>query len=560
MLTINGSLLFYLIIGLVQAGLLLTVRGLDQPGLIAAVTAMVLVAGFNLQLLGADVRHRRTWIGIAVLTLLFAAISGALFIHAPHDIYGDSWLRTSWILGAIASGYIATAFITAWSLTAEPDRPQYETLFQCAWNNMFIVLLAALLCGLFWLLLLLCGGLFSMLGIPLFSYLFSTTTFIYISVALLFSLGMRMGRENKKVIATLRGIFLALCRFLMPMAALIVVLFTATLPFTGLQPIWKTGHSTPILLCLVGVSVILINGVFQDGRQSNPYARWLTCCINASLLCLPLLAALAGYSSWLRIEQYGVTPARFAGMVLAILAGLHTLAATYAVFARQSVWLGSLRTTNPLLALITFVVVVAIHSPWLSPLELSARNQVQRLLDGRTPVAEFDAQNLRNGLGEVGREYFDRLLAKVESEQLFDDEARKLLLSNLQVVGESANAKVLKQRSIVWIGPRVEGSDQFAEPEMDATLCPVSGCLLWAVDLDGDGKSEVLQISTRETWSSIKLFSRSPEGKWVQAGVLEGNLTMLKVVSAIRAGKVSVFKPRYQHLNIDGVEFVPRLE
>jgi hypothetical protein len=278
--------------------------------------------------------------------------------------------------------------------------------------------------------------------------------------------------------------------------------------------------------------------------------------VNASLLCLPVLTVLAGYSSWLRIEQYGLSPSRFMGMLLVLLAGLHSLAVLYAVLGRQSVWLGSLRTSNQLLALLTFVVLVAIHSAWFNPLEFSARNQVQRLLDGRTTVTKFDAKNLRNRLGLAGQRQFDALLVKAETEKLFDEDSNRLLLSRLRAIKDEKTVNALpRPKEVIWIGPKVDGSEQFAEPN----VCPDSVCALWAVDLEGDGQNEVLQIPIERTWSGFDFFSRTPEGKWVKAGTFEGHAITPAIADLIRAGKATVVKPRYGSLDIGGTLFIPRL-
>jgi hypothetical protein len=152
----------------------------------------------------------------------------------------------TWCLAAVVLGYIGTAFILAWP-TGEGLRLRYEDLFRHAWNNVFILFLAQMLTGLFWQLWLCAavqhaghpagegGG--GVAGVPLAGAAGGVL------------LGMRMGRENEKVIGLLRGILLTLCRFLLPLGALITVLFTLTLPFTGLQPVWDTGYSTTLCWC-----------------------------------------------------------------------------------------------------------------------------------------------------------------------------------------------------------------------------------------------------------------------------------------------------------------------
>jgi hypothetical protein len=155
-----------------------------------------------------------------------------------------------------------------------------------------------------------------MLGIPQVKEAVESPVFLWLVLPVVFSLGMRMGRENEKVIGLLRGILLTLCRFLLPLGALITVLFTLTLPFTGLQPVWDTGYSTTLLLMLAIINLFLVNGVFQEGHQGSVYPVALKRLVNASLLCLPVLVGLAAYASWMRIDQYGLTPSRIMALLL----------------------------------------------------------------------------------------------------------------------------------------------------------------------------------------------------------------------------------------------------
>ena len=157
--------------------------------------------------------------------------------------------------------------------------------------------------------------------------------------------------RSRWVIGLLRGILLTLCRVLLPLSALIVIVFTFALPFTGLAPIWATGCSTTIMLCLVAANLFLLNGVFQDGAQSSGYPVWLLRLVDLCLLCLPVLVVLAGYSTWLRIEQYGLTPSRLLAMLLVGVMFAHSLAVVWAVVVPPGQWLARLRVSNPAIAL-----------------------------------------------------------------------------------------------------------------------------------------------------------------------------------------------------------------
>jgi hypothetical protein len=98
----------------------------------------------------------------------------------------------------------------------------------------------------------------------------------------------------------------------------------------------------------------------------------------------------------------------------------HGLAAAWAVLASRQGWLNSLRVSNPWIALLSAALVVLFYTPLLAPQALSAKNQVERLVSGRTPVSEFDARNLYHDLGQPGRDAFEQLEKRLQTDELFD--------------------------------------------------------------------------------------------------------------------------------------------
>ncbi|MBC9252642.1 hypothetical protein A9179_20445 [Pseudomonas alcaligenes] len=567
----SRSLFFYLAIGLAQGLLLWWGLSLGDASrwlasLACALITLSLVGGLGLQLLGGHSRERGALTLLAALAGLMALISGWLFWQArPFDDSGsdDAQLLVSWSLCAQVLGYIGIAFILSWPTRAQ-GRLRYEDLFRHAWNNVFILLLALLLVGIFCLLLGLWGGLFVMLGIELFSDLFSSRGFMAISPLLVFAVGVRMGHANERVIGLLRGVLLALCRFLLPLSALIAVLFSLALPLTGLQAIWSTGHSTAILLCLVLLNLLFINGVFQDGGEAQAYPRPLRRLVELAILCLVPLAAIAGYSLYLRIGQYGLTPQRVYAALLVLVSGVHALALLWALRPRQAVWLGSLRRSNPPIALLLCALLVVLHSPWLNPLELSARSQVQRLLAGQVSTEAFDLDHLRYELGRPGRQHFDALQARLEAGELFDGKQRSQLLARMQQVVEQGRAGQLADASpampaqtLAWIGPAEDETQRVVDEQSLKDECDFAGCLLWAVDMDGDGRNEVLLLPTQHYGSALLFFARAEQGKWQVAGRFEQVYSTEELIEAARAGTVQKVAPRYQSLRVGQQLLVP---
>ncbi|MFK3774350.1 DUF4153 domain-containing protein [Pseudomonas sp. NPDC089406] len=547
------SLSYYIAIGLIQ-GLALYLATSDYfllPGLPYGLCAAVLVAGAELQLLGATVRQRGTvWLVLGLALLIGGQV---------YWLYSDglsAWVLQTGVFCAGVLSYIGIAFILAWP-TRAGGWPRYQDLFRHAWNNVFIVLLALLLTGLFLSLLALSMKLFTMLGIARVEALLSSHTVISLSLPVVFSLGMRMGRQNEKVIGLLRGILLTLCRFLLPLGALITVLFTLALPFTGVQAIWATGQSTTILLTLVGINLFLVNGVFQDGQAGSAYPRLLRRLVEACLLCMPVLAGLAAWSSWLRVEQYGLTPSRIFALLLVAVMLVHGLAAAWAVLGRSATWLGSLRYSNPWVAVLSAVLLVLYFSPVIDPLGRSTDSQVERLLSGRTPPADFDAQALYGSLGTPGIVAFTQLEQRLKRDELFDPATRKQLLAAMAM----AKPGWLEERAptFEWLGPQQPGVETITGASDNLYLCD-DGCYLWAVDLGGDGRDEVLVIPRGTYNARLNVYTQDGAG-WRKVGSLHTRAQNFdEMLEQIRQGTVKAVTPRYKTLSFAGQELRQEFE
>lgn len=569
---LNRFLGFYLLIGLLQGIVFYYADRLftSSQVLLTGALAVALVGGTLLQLLGEKARQWRALLPTLAFTLLVSGMTMWVFYRAEHLLISRREVD-AWCISLVLLSYICASFLVAWPV-AKGQRWRYEDLFQQAWNSVFRVLYALILVGIFLLLLKLWSRLFLMLGIEFFELHFWSQTFMCFSVPLVFALGMYMGARSEKVIGQMRGMLFGACGLLLPLIALISVLFTLTLPFTGLDRIWATGYSTPILLVLAGAQLFLLNGVFQEGGQPRPYPKWLMRFVEFSLLCLPILAALAFYSSWLRVEQYALSPQRFIALALALLCSLYGLAAVWAVVLRSPAWLSNLRITNPALALLFCVLLVLINTPVLNPIRLSVDDQVQRLLDGRTNAHAFDAHYLRFGLGKAGEEAYAQLQMDLDQERILDPESRRALRERMEDTSLSYEEQLAKERArapkpeLEWIGPKPKGSEQFvAISEIADSPCD-SGCVLWAVDLDEDGQSEVLVVpgaGFRYEYKSPRIYVLDEKGEWDDRGPLlwtqlpDGHVDTETLIRDIREGNISLVKPRYRQLQSSDMLLTP---
>lgn len=569
---LNRFLGFYLLIGLLQGIVFYYADRLftSSQVLLTGALAVALVGGTLLQLLGEKARQWRALLPTLAFTLLVSGMTMWVFYRAEHLLISRREVD-AWCISLVLLSCIGASFLVAWPV-AKGQRWWYEDLFQQAWNSVFRVLYALILVGIFLLLLKLWSRLFLMLGIEFFELHFWSQTFMCFSVPLVFALGMYMGGRSEKVIGQMRGMLFGACGLLLPLIALISVLFNLTLPFTGLDRIWATGYSTPILLVLAGAQLFLLNGVFQEGGQPRPYPKWLMRFVEFSLLCLPILAALAFYSSWLRVEQYALSPQRFIALALALLCSLYGLAAVWAVVLRSPAWLSNLRITNPALALLFCVLLVLINTPVLNPIRLSVDDQVQRLLDGRTNAHAFDAHYLRFGLGKAGEEAYAQLQMDLDQERILDPESRRALRERMEDTSLSYEEQLAKERArapkpeLEWIGPKPKGSEQFvAISEIADSPCD-SGCVLWAVDLDEDGQSEVLVVpgaGFRYEYKSPRIYVLDEKGEWDDRGPLlwtqlpDGHVDTETLIRDIREGNISLVKPRYRQLQSSDMLLTP---
>jgi hypothetical protein len=132
-------------------------------------------------------------------------------------------------------------------------------------------------------------------------------------------------------------------------------------------------------------------------------------------LMLPLLAGLAGWATWLRVEQYGLTPARIGGLTGAGVVLVYGLLYAVSVLLRGR-WMARIRRDNTVMAL----AVIALGVLWLTPLfnaeRISARNQLARYTSGQVSAERIDLNSLRDRLGLAGADALARLKALAQQE------------------------------------------------------------------------------------------------------------------------------------------------
>ncbi len=505
--------------------------GVGQRAVVAAV--LFFVSGFALILqlswTGKDVKRQLVVTTVAPLVFALGAFWVWLQIPIGEVPYRSDEIRApSWIAGAVAALFLITPFIQIFLRTGRRVYP-YEELFSGFWNNLFTVAIGGMVIGAFWAVILLWSELFKLIDVTFFEDVFTGAAFVCLSLATVFGYALALGREWEKLAATSRNVLLSVLKALMPLLAIIALLFLVSLPFTGLQPLWDTRHASATLLALIGVTILFFNGAYQDGLGDPPYSPSIRRLLEAALVAIPVLAAITFYALYLRIDQYGLTLGRFYGVLFAAAGMLCGLGYAVAVFRKSRAWMDAVPKVNMRMAWMVVVCAVLSHTPLLDPMRWSARNQFRRISAGDVDAAEFDFGYLRFELGHIGFEMLERI------EGLTDHPQANIIAERINTTREAESyADVRPQPETLLDATDIFSLDTTTAPpdslvqyvvthltQFQADACEANGdCTLFPVNLDNDEALEFVLLLSGDQNYSMLAFDQGTEGKWMQAGQL----------------------------------------
>jgi len=537
-----------------------------HQGLIAALATCALllpVTGYLIDGLGRRRQRLALLAATAAALLLFGWHLGARASVAPSgsDPRGELVVGSAGFLAALGVlWYHALPFAQSW-LRSGHRRPAYPDLFEFAWRNGLLLALGALFCGVTWLLLWLWAQLFRLLGIDFFGQLFANSAFAIPATAIAAGVGVQLAGNVESLQRALRQNLLSLLKWLAPLSALILVLFSSALLFKlpvllGTQ---RRVVGAAWLLWLVAVNVLLLNAAWQDGRHAAPYPRPLAKALRLALPLLTLIAAIALYAVAVRIADHGLTVQRTWALLVALLAVAYSVGYAVAAMLRSlpPTWLARIGTVNVGIAVATIVTLSLMLTPLLAPERLAAASQQARILADPGRAVEEDYRVLRFETGEYGR----RALAALAG-----------LEDHPQAEQIRSAATAMRERQQRWppgrmsTDPAALSLDAFpvGTPIDDALRAAIAGvafrgpcpsarpCPVLFVDLDGDGAVEAVAFVAPY---EVPLLRRTDAG-WEQAGVIRPAdgvpLEAEALRSALQQQRVTAQEPAWQELAIDG--------
>jgi len=356
---------------------------------------------------------RVAWVFVAVIAVLLLASNGQ---HAAHVWVSGStpWqtdpLPAQPVIIQVLLLFHAVPFLQGYLRTGR-WRPVYSSLFLDTWQNAQRLALAAVFTGVFWLLLWLCAQLFDMIGLPFIRVLLADAPgFPCLLACPAFGIGFLLVGSAERLLTALRQQVLALLRWLVPIATLVLVAFSLALLLRA-PALWAEQQHViraVWLLWLAIVTVYLYNAAYQDGSIDSPYPPLLGRLLGWSAPLLVLLSGMAAYDLWIRIDAYGLTNARYWGSLVSIVTLAYSLGYGLAGI-RAGRWMGGMGRTNICVALGLIALLSVSLTPMANSARLVARSQAQRLAqaDGSAGPGEF--MNLRFDLGGYGYDELHRL-------------------------------------------------------------------------------------------------------------------------------------------------------
>ena len=391
----------------------------------------------------------------------------------------------------------------------------YERLHGHAWMDAVIGAASLFFTGVSFLLAWLIAGLFDLIGIDLLKDLLQDEWFGWMLAGFAFGAAVGMLRERDALLTTLQRLVMVVFSVLAPVLAVALVLFLASLPFTGLDGLWNSEiPATPLLLVAGAGAILLANAVIGNGKAERAPSAVLQWSAMALVLTVLPLAIIAAMSIGQRIGQYGWTPERIWGVIAVGVAIAYGAAAWWSVWRDRRDFDDALRPLQIRLAIGLCGLALFLALPIVDFGAISAQSQMARFAAGKVPVAEFDWRAMAFDFGPAGRSRLREIARTGPPDQ------RKLASAALASKDRYAvDHEVQKAESAANLGTRLrvipEGSvipQDLRNSIASTRYCRVGPCVVTLVDgrraviagaviKDDTVESAVLQRNDKGVWS-----------------------------------------------------------
>lgn len=471
-------------------------------------------------LLGVEQRRWHWALGFA---LAWGAVMGLItWTSAGYNLNGSpvEWPFWSGILAVlVATPLFQTRRDVApdwrfWKLWRMP----YERLHSHAWTDAVIGAASLAFVGIAFLLTVLIGQMFKLIGINLIFDLLNDEWFGWMLAGAAFGGAVGLLRERDKLVATLQRLVMIVLAVLAPVLAIALALFLLSLLGTGLTPLWKSGFSTAaLMLATAAFAVLLANAAIGNGRDERSANRFLQVAAAALVAAVLPLAVIAFYSMHLRVLQYGWTPERIWGVIAAIIALAYGVAGLWSVVRGRHDFDDVLRPLQQKLAIGLMLLAAFLALPILDFGAISTRDQLARLKNGTLAAGKFDWAALAFDFGPAGRRALADLAKSPDKAKA--DLARWALKTknrwDLNAPGETPDttdvtyaAKKIEEKVRVLPAGHVLAPEAYAAVDARGQ-CRIGPCAAYVL-----GDTRIVVIGRG---NNVALFARDAKtGKWAE--------------------------------------------
>ncbi|MEB0977063.1 DUF4153 domain-containing protein [Citrobacter freundii] len=458
-----------------------------MPATIAITSALLLTV--------VSFKQRALWYWMALIFVVVLAMSAWLKWQVEDS---DKWRQHEvfmfygWRLLLMAM--LALPWIQ-YSLHVSREQARYPHFYRQLWLNTLTLLIVFISNGLFWLVLLLWSEMFKLVGIPFFSTLFfDTDWFGYVAFGLITALAVVLARTQSRLVTAVQKLLTFIATGLLPLVALLALMFILTLPFTGLEAISQRVSAAGLMSTLTLLLLLLMAIVREPQKEALPYPGALRYLIKCSLIVAPIYMLIAGWSLWVRIQQYGWTPERLYGVLVVVVLLVWSFGYLASILRRGR---NPLELQGPVIlgvSLLALGLLVLLSSPVIDAWRISVNSHMGLYHSGKIKPDQVSLYMLDHS-GKPGRAALEALQKDVAFNQ--DSKRRRDLNSLLQGSRDPVKELTATQLvSKVVIAPGSEKPDDAfwtfvkAQGYRITSCAEQNACVLASQDLNADGHPE----------------------------------------------------------------------
>ncbi|BBV43892.1 DUF4153 domain-containing protein [Citrobacter portucalensis] len=518
------------------------------PATIAITSALLLTV--------VSFRQRALWYWMALIFVVVLAMSVWLKWQVEDS---DKWRQHEvfmfygWRLLLMAM--LALPWIQ-YSLHVSREQARYPHFYRQLWLNALTLLIVFVANGLFWLVLLLWSEMFKLVGIPFFSTLFfDTDWFGYVAFGLITALAVVLARTQLRLVTAVQKLLTFIATGLLPLVALLALMFILTLPFTGLETISQRVSAAGLMSTLTLLLLLLMAIVREPQKEALPYPGALRYLIKCSLIVAPIYMLIAGWSLWVRIQQYGWTPERVYGVLVVVVLLVWSFGYLASILRRGR---NPLELQGPVIlgvSLLALGLLVLLSSPVIDAWRISVNSHMGLYNSGKIKPDQVSLYMLDHS-GKPGRAALEALQKDVAFNQ--DSKRRRDLNSLLQ--GRRDPVKELTATQLVSKVVMAPGSQKpddafwaFVKTQgYRITSCAEqNACVLVSQDLNADGHPEQVLYAFGDGESLVFGMQKN---KWdlLAVATLPEGFTKDKLLQAVANQQLGSTPRIWRDITIDG--------